>query len=572
MKNKCFIIFAAAFVVISCAAGQEKRCKVCGNEIDEIESFSQSTELCHAHKDFKPCGGNCGKYVNPTFGIICPDCLKRREEEQRRQKIPTGNQQGMTASKACSFEFAGYRLGTFPDRRRGVQTNSEVPINLTKRFLGIFTTVSLKHGEKSRLLERMLFTSARLSDGEMKPHGDMVIAALKRTYGLELKSDGPNRWTCLTDNYRLLMKGEKDGESKVIKLLIIDLMSQEVERRMTANEPPLPDFVIVQKGEKVYPDGEYLNLENGMIYKLDRFGPGVKRVNLRALDTEIVRRNNGIVKVPSKIVHDDRFPKREQGTFLISDAIRMMNNIAGNWHDKDLKLVLNVSDFKSSDLDALPTNKWDNVGGIVFSKETQAVRTELEKKRLEAEQELARKLAESRERERQRRIDDEKKAAEEQRRQAEQERIELENRIKNTMTWESVVRDTHSLHSHNGLTALQEQMFWKKNRGERVYWKGIISLISDLGTHDLNSASDEVRSNLLWNKGVKVTVDLAGRTGRDSVRAEVVFQKKNDIERLALLHRGSEIMFEGTLEWGSLGGLWGGCTIELSQGRLIPHE
>ena len=42
-------------------------------------------------------------------------------------------------------------------------------------------------------------------------------------------------------------------------------MSQEVERRMTANEPPLPDFVIVQKGEKMYPDGEYLNLEKGTL-------------------------------------------------------------------------------------------------------------------------------------------------------------------------------------------------------------------------------------------------------------------------------------------------------------------
>ena len=89
----------------------------------------------------------------------------------------------------------------------------------------------------------------------------------------------------------------------------------------------------------------------------------------------------------------------------------------------------------------------------------------------------------------------------------------------------------------------------------------------------LHTASDEVRANLfLGNKGVKVTVDLAGRSGSDAVRAEVVFQEESDIERLVLLHQGSEIMFEGTLEWGSLGGLWGGCTIELSQGSLVPHE
>ena len=477
-----------------------------------------------------------------------------------------GNQRGVTVSKVSTFEFAGYRLGTFPDRRRDVQFNSRMTINLTQSFLSIFTAVSLKHGEKSRLLEQMLFTSTRLSNGELKPHVDRIIKDLKRIYGFELKDEGSNRWTCLTDNYRLLMNGEGDEESKVVKLLIIDLKSQEVERRMAASEPPLPDVVTVQKGEKVYPDGEYLNLESGMIYKLDRISPGVKRVNLRALDSETVQRNKGIIKVPNKIVHDERFPKREQGTFLISDAIRMMNNIAGNWHDKTLKLVLDVSDFRTPDLNTLSTNKWDNVGDIIFSKETQTVREELEKKRLMAEQE-------TRERERQKRINDEKQAAEEQRRQAEQARIELENRIKNTMTWESVVRDIRSLHNHNGLTKLQEQIFWKKNRGEKVYWKGIISRISALDIQHLNTASDEVRANLvLGNKGVKVTVDLAGRSGSDAVRAEVVFQEESDIERLVLLHQGSEIMFEGTLEWGSLGGLWGGCTIELSQGSLVPHE
>ena len=568
MKNKCFIIFAVAFVAISCVAEQEKRCKVCGNEIDEIESFSQSTELCHTHKDFKPCSGNCGKYVNPRLGMVCPDCRKRREEEQRRQKVSVGNQQGMTASKACSFEFAGYRLGTFPDRRRGVQTNSGVPVNLTKRFLGIFTTVSLKHGEKSRLLERMLFTSARLSDGEMKPHGDMIIAALKRTYGLELKSDGSNRWTCLTDNYRLLMKGEKDGESKVFKLLIIDLKSQEVERRMTANEPPLPDIVIVQKGEKVYPDGEYLNLENGMIYKLDRFGPGVKRVNLRALDAETVRRNKGIVKVPSQIVHDDRFPNREQGTFLISDAIRMMNCIAGSWHDKDLKLVFDVSDFKNTDLNTLPTNTWDNVNNIVFSKETQTVRAELERKR-----------AEERERERLAKIAAAKVAEKKRAWKAEQARIELANRIKNTTTWESVVKDIYALENDIRVTELNKQAFWGKKRGEKVFWKGLISDVSRLGDQSIRVEGKKTYLEEKQMRGAKVSVILAERSDdrHVPVMAEVVFQAEADIEYLSGLLKGAEIMFEGTLERGTVDkSVWDGkpyrCTIVLSQGHLLPHE
>ena len=243
------------------------------------------------------------------------------------------------------------------------------------------------------------------------------------------------------------------------------------------------------------------------------------------------------------------------------------------WSQADMGLVFDVSDFKDERLDTLSTSRWKNVREIVFSKETLAARSEVEKKRIAEEAENARRLKEQRERERLARIAAEKEAAEAAKRRAQQAKIELERRIKNTKTWESVVRDTHALHSHNGLTELQEQMFWKRNRGERVYWKGIIYRISDLGIQHLNSASDEVRTNLvLGDKGVKVTGDLAGRTGRDSVRAEAVFQNNNDIERLALLHQGSEIMFEGTLEWGSLGGLRGGCTIELSQGRLLPHE
>ena len=277
-----------------------------------------------------------------------------------------GNQRGMTVSKVSTFKFAGYRLGTFPDRRRDVQFNSWMTINLPQRFLSMFTAVSLKHGEKSRLLEQLLFTSTRLSNGELKPHVGWIIKDLKRIYGFEFKDEGSNRWTCLTDNYRLLMNGEGDEESKVVKLLIIDLKSQEVERRMAASEPPLPDVVTVQKGEKVYPDEEYLNLESGMIYQLVRISPGVKRVNLRALDSETVQRNKGVIKVPNKIVHDERFPKREQGTFLISDAIRMMNKIAGNWHDKTLKLVLDVSDFRTPDLNTLSTNTRDNVGDIII--------------------------------------------------------------------------------------------------------------------------------------------------------------------------------------------------------------
>ena len=566
MKNTIAIVFVA--IATTCSAGQEKRCKVCGNELDEIESFSQSAELCHTHNGFKPCRGNCGKYVNPIHGTVCPECRKKREEE-RRQKEHSDNQQSVTVSKACAFEFAGYRLGTFPDRRRGVQADTGAPINLSRRFLDIFTMVALKHGEKSHLLEQMLFTSARLSSGEARAYVGIIISRIKRTYGFELKSDGPNRWTCLTDDYKFLMKGAVDEESNVVKLLIIDLKSQEVERRMAANEPPLTDVVTVQQGEKVYPDEEYLNLENGMIYELSRSGTGNKHVRLRALDIETVRRNKGVVKVPSKIVHDDRFPKREQGTFQISDAIRMMNSIAGKWHDENLKLVLDVSDFKNTDLDTLPTNKWDNVGGFVFSKETIAARAELEKKRTE-----------ERERERLAKIAAEKAEVKKLKRQAEQARIELANRIKNTTTWESVVKDIYALENDNRVTELNKQAFWGKKRGEKVYWRGHISDVSRMGDQSIRVESKETYLEERQTRGAKASVVLAERSAdrRVPVMAEVVFQTETDIEYLSGLLKGSEIMFEGTLERGTVdkgfldGEPYRRCRIVLSQGRLLPRD